>query len=879
VDLTSVQSILQVKNKQFSFFSLKKFDKLGFGHIETLPFSIKVLLESALRNYDQYKVTESDITAIAQWSPKELEKKEIVFMPGRVILQDFTGVPCMVDLAAMRDGMKALGGDYKKINPKVPCDLVIDHSVQTDYYGTKDAFAKNLKKEFQRNHERYQFLKWGQSAFKNFRVIPPATGIIHQVNLEYLAQGVLVKEKDDKRIVYPDSLVGTDSHTTMINALGIVGWGVGGIEAEAVMLGEPLNMLMPEVIGFRLKGKLSSGVMPTDLVLKIVQLLRKEGVVDKFIEYFGDGLQNLSLPSRAMIANMAPEYGATLGFFPVDEKTLDYYRLTGRSKDQVDLIEQYLKEQGMFYQSNAADNIRYTKILELDLSSVDACLAGPKRPQDRVSLSQVPGSFKRSFPGSEIKDKKGLTDGSVAIASITSCTNTSDPFVLMAAGILARNAVKKGLKVKSFVKTSLAPGSRVVMEYLKSAGLLPYLEKLGFHLVGYGCMTCIGNSGPLEKRIAASITKLKLTVASVLSGNRNFEGRISPLVKANYLASPPLVIAYALAGNMHIDLTCEPLGKDSRGQDVYLRDLWPSEKEIESLIKKYIKPAMFKKAYQDVLSGIGQWRNIPFKSSDLYAWKKESTYIHQPPFFIDMKQSLDPLSAIKGARALAVFGDSITTDHISPAGSIASSSPAGMYLQTLGIKEKDFNSYGSRRGNDEVMTRGTFANIRLKNLLVPGHEGSWTIHFLSGQEMDIYSAAIKYKKENVPLIIFAGKEYGTGSSRDWAAKGTALLGVRAVVAESFERIHRSNLVGMGILPFQFNAGESFSSLGLKGDECFDINDLDGTIKPRQRVKIVTASPEGQIKSFLVQLRLDTQVEIDYYRNGGILQNVLRGFLK
>jgi aconitate hydratase len=757
MDFKSTKSTFQIKNKKFSFFSLKKFANLGFKDIEILPFSIKVLLESALRNCDDYKVTQDAVKAIANWSAELGEKKEIVFMPGRVILQDFTGVPCMVDLAAMRDGMKALGGDDKKINPKIPCDLVIDHSVQTDFYGNKNAFAKNLKKEFQRNHERYAFLKWGQNAFKNFRVIPPAMGIIHQINLEYLAQGVLVSHQNGENVVYPDSLVGTDSHTTMINGLGIVGWGVGGIEAEAVMLGEPLNMLMPEVIGFRLKGKLPQGVTPTDLVLKIVQLLRREGVVDKFIEYFGDGVENLSLPSRAMIANMAPEYGATLGFFPADQKTLDYYRFTGRSKEQVDLLEYYLKEQGMFYSADAANKVRYTKTLDLDLNTVDPSLAGPKRPQDRVSLNLVPESFAKNFPDLASSDTNGLVNGSVVIASITSCTNTSDPFVLIAAGILAKNAVERGLKVKSFVKTSLAPGSRVVVEYLRKAGLLSYLEKLGFNLVGYGCMTCIGNSGPLDKKIADSIKRSQLTVASVLSGNRNFEGRINPLVKANYLASPPLVVAYALAGNIHIDLTHDPLGKDLKGQDVYLKDLWPSEKEIESLIKKCVKPLMFQQAYRHVLSGTTEWRKIKSKTSDLYAWKKKSTYIHQPPFFIHMKQKPDPVKEIEGARILAVLGDSITTDHISPAGAIAYNSPAGKYLQSFGIQEKDFNSYGSRRGNDEIMTRGTFANIRLKNLLVPGHDGSWTVHFPSQEQTDIFSAAMKYKQDTYSFNYFCWK--------------------------------------------------------------------------------------------------------------------------
>lgn len=878
MNLQAVRSTFKIKNQKLTYFSLRKLKSLGFKDVETLPFSIKVLLESALRNFDNYKITEKDIKAIANWAPNTIVRSEIAFKPSRVILQDFTGVPCVVDLAAMREAMKTLGGDYKKINPQVPCDLVIDHSVQTDFFGTKKAFAQNLKKEFQRNGERYQFLKWGQGALKNFRVIPPATGIIHQVNLEYLAQGVLKRIQGKDLVVFPDSLVGTDSHTTMINGLGIVGWGVGGIEAEAVMLGEPLNMLIPEVIGFRLTGKLPKGVTPTDLVLKIVEILRREGVVDKFIEYFGDGLEGLSLPSRAMIANMAPEYGATLGFFPTDKTTLDYYRFTGRAKDQVRLIEKYLKEQGMFYSKNSSA-ARYTKILELDLSSVDACLAGPRRPQERVSLSQAPESFKKNFPGAKNESVDQITNGSVAIASITSCTNTSDPFVLMAAGLLARNAVKKGLKVKSFVKTSFAPGSRVATEYLKAAKLLPYIEKLGFHLVGYGCLTCIGNSGPLEKTIAEQIKNKKLIVAGVLSGNRNFEGRVNPLVKANYLASPPLVVAYALCGNMMIDLTQQPLGQNKKGENVYLKDVWPTEKEISACIKKYIKPSMFAKAYRDVLSGTKEWRTVRAGSSDLYAWKKQSTYIQQPPFFSKMKSTVDDIREIKNARVLAIVGNSITTDHISPAGAIAPDSAAGRYLQALGVKEKDFNSYGSRRGNDRVMTRGTFANIRLKNFLVPGTEGPWTRHFPSGETMDIFSAAIKYKEEKVPLIVLAGREYGTGSSRDWAAKGTALLGIKAVIAESFERIHRSNLIGMGVLPLQFIPGGTYQSLGLKGDEIFDICDLNNDINPQQTIKVVARAQDGRATTFFVKMRLDTAVEIDYYRNGGILQTVVRTLAK
>lgn len=877
MDLQFVRSVLRVKNKEYTYFSLPKLERSGFADIATLPFSLKVLLESTLRNFDNYKITEKDVKAIAQWSAQGCERSEIAFKPGRVILQDFTGVPCVVDLAAMRDGMVRLGGDQARINPKVPCDLVIDHSVQTDHAAAKNAFSKNLGKEFQRNKERYQFLKWGQQAFKNFRVIPPSTGIIHQINLEYLAQGVLREVREGKTVVYPDSLIGTDSHTTMINGLGIVGWGVGGIEAEAVMLGEPLNMLMPEVIGFELKGRLAADATPTDLVLHLVQILRQEGVVDKFIEYFGSGLQSLSLPNRAMIANMAPEYGATLGFFPVDNETLNYYRLTGRSKDQVELIERYYRAQGMFYDQTSAAP-RYTKVLSFDLGRVRPCMAGPRRPQDKVLLPEVSRSFEKNFPQATPVSADSLDHGSVVIASITSCTNTSDPFVLFGAGLLARNAVKKGLKVKAFVKTSFAPGSRVATAYLKASKLLPYLEKLGFHVAGYGCMTCIGNSGPLDAKVANAIKERSLSVASVLSGNRNFEGRVNPLVKANYLASPALVVAYALAGNIRLDLTCQPLGKDRSGHDIFLKDIWPSTIEIEKFIKKYVKPALFKSAYKDVFSGTPEWRRIKARNTDRFTWNEKSTYIQNPPFFCQMTKVLDATRDIANARALAVLGDSITTDHISPAGNIALKSPAGQYLLSLGVAEKDFNSYGARRGNDRVMTRGTFANIRLKNLLVPGAEGSVTVHFPDKAQVDIFSAATRYAQENIPLIVIAGKEYGTGSSRDWAAKGTALLGVKAVIAESFERIHRSNLAGMGVLPLQFLPGENRQVLGLSGDEIFEIEGLSSHIQPRRQIRIIAKNSEGQKREFFVMLRLDTQVEVDYYRNGGILQTVLRGLL-
>ncbi|MDP8265363.1 MAG: aconitate hydratase AcnA [Candidatus Aceula meridiana] len=870
--LQKIKSSLKTSFGSFTYFSLPKLNKFRLN-VEHLPFSIKVILESALRNCDEHKITSKDIETIAKWSPKSSSPKEIAFKPGRVILQDFTGVPCVVDLAAMRDAVKTLGGDYKKINPQVPCDLIIDHSVQVDFSGKKDAYQKNLTKEFQRNRERYEFLKWGQKAFKNFRVIPPATGIIHQINLEYLAQGVLVQKQGKKRIVYPDSLIGTDSHTTMINGLGVVGWGVGGIEAEAVMLGEPLNMLLPEVIGFHLKGQLREGVMPTDLVLTIVEMLRKEGVVGKFVEYFGEGLEFLTLENRAMIANMSPEYGATLGFFPVDDRTLDYYRTTGRKKSQIDLIKKYYKAQGMFYEKGMKP-AKYTKILELDLGKIRISLAGPKRPQDRIDLGEMKSAFEKTFSKPKASLEK-LTNGSVVIASITSCTNTSDPQVLIGAALLAKNAIERGLNVKNFVKTSLSPGSRVVTKYLKKLNLMKYFEQLGFHVAGYGCMTCIGNSGPLSKKITDAITKEKLTVTSVSSGNRNFEGRISPWVKANYLGSPLLVVAYALAGNVTIDLAKDPLGKDKRGEDVYLSDIWPTHREIQQLIKKSVTASMFQKTYKKALRGTSEWGKIKCTKGDLFKWKNKSTYIQNPPFFAGMKKAVKKNNPIVGARVLAVLGDSITTDHISPAGAISKNSPAGRYLQSLGVKEAAFNSYGSRRGNDRVMTRGTFANIRLKNQLIPGVEGSATIHFPSKKKTDIYNASHLYKKAQTPLIILAGKEYGTGSSRDWAAKGTALLNVKAVIAQSYERIHRSNLVGMGVLPLEFMHGASHQSLGLKGDEIFDILGLDGPIKPQQIICVLATSKSGKKKEFKVKLRLDTQMDIDYYQNGGILHAVIR----
>lgn len=883
---------LKTKTLKYEIYSIEKLSQQGFGQIEKLPLSIKILLESAIRNYDDYQITLDDINNIAGWSPKAKKPKEIAFKPGRVVLQDFTGVPCVVDLAAMRSGLKRLGGDYKKINPQVPCDLVIDHSVQVDAFGSKSAMGKNVALEFKRNKERYEFLKWGQDAFKNFRVVPPATGIVHQVNLEYLAKGVLKKKMGSKLTAYPDSLVGTDSHTTMINGLGIVGWGVGGIEAEAVMLGEPIYMLLPEVIGFNIKGKLKEGITATDLVLTVTEILRKKGVVGKFVEFFGEGLKNLSLPDRATISNMAPEYGATIGLFPIDNETLSYYRLTGRKKEEVDLVERYMKEQGMFYDYKTKPS-QFTECLELDLSVVEPSLAGPKRPQDRVAMNKMKDEFvkvletpvkERGFGlshdelsnSSTVKDGKDfkIKHGSVVIAAITSCTNTSNPSVLVAAGLVAKKAAGFGLMPKSYVKTSFAPGSQVVEEYMKQSGLLEFLEQLKFNIVGYGCTTCIGNSGPLPEEVSAAIKEGNLISASVLSGNRNFEGRINPHVKANYLASPPLVVAYALAGRVDINLEKEPIGQDKKGQDVFLKDIWPTTKEVSDIVAKTVTASSFRKRYKNVSGGSLNWNKIRQEKSDLFAWKKKSTYVQEPPFFIDMPKNAGIIEQISGARVLVKVGDSITTDHISPAGSIAVDSPAGQYLLEQGVKQSDFNSYGSRRGNDRVMTRGTFANVRLRNQLAPGTEGSWTMCFTNNKKLSIYDASLEYKKQNTPLIVLAGKEYGTGSSRDWAAKGTALLGVKIVIAQSYERIHRSNLAGMGIIPLEFKDGVSADSLGLNGEEVFDFEDINDAIKPRQDVTVVARSKDG-LKRFKAALRLDTPVEIDYVRNGGILQTVLR----
>jgi aconitate hydratase len=842
-------------------------------------------------------VTEEDVKNLAAWSAAAPKDVELPYMPARVILQDFTGVPAVVDLASMRGAVKRLGGDPRRINPLVPVDLVVDHSVQVDVYASSDALRKNAEIEFGRNRERYEFLRWGQKAFGNFRVVPPATGIVHQVNLEFLAQVVMKRADEGGHTVFPDTLVGTDSHTTMINGLGVLGWGVGGIEAEAVMLGQPLYMVTPQVVGFKLTGGLRDGVTATDLVLTVTQMLRKKGVVEKFVEFYGPGLGQMTLADRATMANMAPEYGATCGFFPVDGETLQYLRRTGRDTGLVELVERYCKEQGLF-RTDASPDPTFTDSLSLDLATVEPSLAGPKRPQDRVALSRMKEAFRQALVA-PVKDRgfglaaedlprtasvqmRGETaqigHGSVVIAAITSCTNTSNPSVMLGAGLLARKAVARGVKVKPYVKTSLAPGSKVVTEYLQKSGLMPDLEALGFHLVGYGCTTCIGNSGPLPEPVHAAINEGKLVAAAVLSGNRNFEGRINPDVKANYLASPPLVVAYALAGTTDVDLATEPLGTDGQGRPVRLSEIWPTQQEIAAL-EAMIGAEMFAKTYANVFDGNETWNAIKGVEGDLFAFRDESTYIQAPPFFQGLTLQVPPITDIRGARILVLLGDSVTTDHISPAGDIAENSPAGRYLKSKDVAKKDFNSYGSRRGNDRVMVRGTFANIRLKNLMVPGVEGGVTIHVPSGERMDIYDAAERYRAEGTPLVVIAGKEYGSGSSRDWAAKGTLLLGVRAVIAESYERIHRSNLVGMGVLPLQFRTGQNAETLGLTGHEELEVAGLSGEIRPRQDLTVEVRRPGGAASAFTVTARLDTPVEINYYRNGGILHTVLRKMLK
>jgi aconitate hydratase len=880
-----------------TIFRLERLEREGIARVSRLPFSIRILLESVLRHCDGKLVKEEDVRSLAAWSPSNPGSREIPFKPARVVLQDFTGVPAIVDLAAMRSALHRLGGDPSRVNPLVPVDLVIDHSVQVDVFGTPMALQLNAEIEFQRNRERYEFLRWGQKAFKNFRVVPPATGIVHQVNLEFLAKVVMAKQVDGEWQVFPDTLVGTDSHTTMINGLGVLGWGVGGIEAEAAMLGQPYYMLPPPVVGVKLHGRLREGVNATDLVLAVTEMLRKRGVVEKFVEFYGPGLSQISLPDRATLGNMAPEYGATMGFFPVDEETLRYLRMTGRTPEEVERVERYTKEQGLFRTDSTPDP-EFSESLDLDLGTVEANLAGPKRPQDRVPLTAMKESFRRSLTAPVKERGYGLSSeelsrlariafngttvdlkhGAVVIAAITSCTNTSNPSVMLGAGLLAKKAVERGLRVPPYVKTSLAPGSKVVTQYLDEAGLLSALGQLGFHLVGYGCTTCIGNSGPLPEAVARAITENQLVAVAVLSGNRNFEGRIHPLVKANYLASPPLVVAYALAGTVDTDLTREPLGQDSGGRPVYLRDIWPSQEEVTEVMQRTLKPEMFASVYRNVWDGNAAWNAIPVSGGDLYEWRPDSTYIQEPPFFEDFSPGERGIKPIRGARVLALLGDSVTTDHISPAGDIPVDSPAGRYLLEHGVQKKDFNSYGSRRGNDRVMVRGTFANIRLKNLLVPGTEGGFTVHFPDGERMTIYDAAMRYKSEGVPLIVIAGKEYGAGSSRDWAAKGTLLLGVRAVLAESYERIHRSNLVGMGVLPLQFKDGESASLLGLSGQELFDITGFEADVRPRQLVSVVARRPDGTSTTFQAIARLDSPIEIEYYRSGGILQYVLKSLM-
>ncbi len=915
-DSHHTRSVLEVGGTKFL---IHRLDVLG-ARAARLPFSLKVLLENLLRGEDGRRVTREHIEALLAWEPTRPSEREIPFMPARVLLQDFTGVPAVVDLAAMRDAMRAMGGAPARINPLQPADLVIDHSVQVDVFGTPDALRRNTEIEFERNRERYAFLRWGQQAFGNFRVVPPDTGIVHQVNLEYLAPVVFHRPENGLQIAYPDTVLGTDSHTTMINGLGVVGWGVGGIEAEAAMLGQPTVMLIPEVVGFRLAGKLAPGATATDVVLTVTEMLRKKGVVGKFVEFYGPGVASLALADRATIANMAPEYGATIGFFPIDQETLAYLRLSGRDPALIALVEAYARAQGLFRTAETPDPV-FSDRLELDLGTVEPSLAGPRRPQDRVPLRGARGAWRKALAEFLKKEVDGLDrteverwlaeggqpiattppapktlgdlaktlpiemggergqlgHGAVVIAAITSCTNTSNPSVMLAAGLLARKAVARGLRVRPWVKTSLAPGSKVVTRYLADAKLMADLERLGFNLVGYGCTTCIGNSGPLPDPVAEAVTRGELVAAAVLSGNRNFEGRINPLVRANYLASPPLVVAYALAGTIDYDAEHDPLGRDLQGKPVFLRDVWPTPEEIRAALGA-VESRLFREEYAKVTEGDEHWRAMPVPAGELYAWDPASTYIKSPPFFIGMRREPTPLVDVRGARVLALLGDSVTTDHISPAGSIPKDSPAGRYLIGLGVQPKDFNSYGARRGNHEVMLRGTFANIRLRNQLVPGVEGGWTIHLPDGERMAIYDAAMRYRDEGVPLVVIAGKEYGTGSSRDWAAKGTMLLDVRAVVAESYERIHRSNLVGMGVLPLQFLPGETAASLGLTGRETFDVEGIAAGLAPGKRITVRARGEDGKVRTFQVVARVDTPDDVEYYRHGGLLPYVLRGML-
>jgi aconitate hydratase len=889
-DSFKARTTLKVGAQQYEILSLESLKSLN---VDRLPFSLKILLENLLRFEDGINVTKGDIEALLKWDPKSLPNHEIAFTPARVIMQDFTGVPCIVDLAAMREAIVRLGGDPQRVNPLAPAELVIDHSVQVDEYGAADSLRHNNEIEFNRNGERYMFLRWGQTAFSNFKVVPPNTGIVHQVNIEHLARVIFSADAGGRKLAYPDTLVGTDSHTTMVNGLGVLGWGVGGIEAEAAMLGQPVTMLIPQVIGFKLTGSLPAGTTATDLVLTVTEILRKVGVVDKFVEFFGDGLKGLPLADRATIANMSPEFGSTCAIFPIDEETIRYLALTGRTPDQIALVEAYAKAQGL-WRVNGAPAADYTQVVELDLSTVEPSLAGPKRPQDRVPLRSAKTAYQASVK--KMSDERAqknpqasgiasatvggatfeIKDGAVLIAAITSCTNTSNPAVLVAAGLLARNAGARGLKSKPWVKTSLAPGSRVVTDYLSKAGLLKDLESLGFYTVGYGCTTCIGNSGPLKPEISEAVRVADVVACSVLSGNRNFEGRVHPEIKMNFLASPPLVVAYALAGSLDVDITREPLGQGSDGKPVYLKDIWPSAADVAAAVAASVDSEMFSKGYANVFSGDANWSSIKTPAGKIYSWDGKSTYVKNPPYFDGMTMTPAPVTDIKGARALAVLGDSVTTDHISPAGNISKSSPAAKYLLSQGVQAVDFNSYGARRGNHEVMMRGTFANIRLRNLLLPGTEGGVTLHIPSGEQMSIFDAAMKYKAQGIPLVILAGKEYGTGSSRDWAAKGTMLLGAKAVIAESFERIHRSNLIGMGVLPLQFKDGQNTQSLGLTGKETFEIAGLNrGAAK---FVKVLAKSDDGTrtlATEFEVRLRIDTPKELDYYQHGGILQYVLR----
>ncbi|MBE3072000.1 MAG: aconitate hydratase AcnA [Acidobacteria bacterium] len=890
-----VRTPVRLAGNTVDIFSLPALEQAGFPRVPRLPYSLKVLLENLLRHEDGAAVSAGDIKTLANWNPAAGGQKEIAFTPARVLLQDLTGVPAVVDLAAMRDGIARLGGDPARVNPLQPVELVIDHSVQVDHFGHPDAARLNAQLEFGRNRERYQFLRWGQQAFKNFKAVPPDTGIVHQVNLEYLARVVFLEKRRGRSLAFPDTLVGTDSHTTMVNGLGVVGWGVGGIEAEAAMLGQPISMLIPDVIGFRLKGRMPEGVTATDVVLTITERLRREGVVGAFVEFCGSGLRHLTLADRATLSNMCPEYGATIAIFPIDEMTIDYLRLTGRDPKHVALVEEYAKAQGLFATA-ASPDAEYARSIELDLAAVEPCLAGPRRPHDRVPLKQSRQAFEQALPSLLVSQKPvpgspgsmaadtacgvpGVDHGAVVIASITSCTNTSNPSVMIGAGLLARKAVERGLRAKPWVKTSLAPGSQVVTDYLDRAGLTPYLDQLGFNLVGYGCATCIGNSGPLPDGVTSAVKARGLVVASVISGNRNFEGRIQPLVRANYLASPPLVVAFALAGTVMIDLTSEPIGRDAAGRDVFLGEIWPTEQEIQEAMSRAVRTEAFREVYGRVFDGDEQWRSLPVPEGERYQWDPESTYIRHPPFFEHVTLAPAPVNDIIGARVLAVLGDSVTTDHVSPAGSIPTDSPAGKYLIAKGVAPRDFNSYGARRGNHEVMVRGTFANIRLRNQLVPGVEGGWTIHLPDGEQMSIFDAATRYRDEGVPLIVLAGKEYGSGSSRDWAAKGTVLLGVRAVLAESFERIHRSNLVNMGVLPLQFKPGQSAASLQLTGRSRYSITGISRGLRPGGDVTVRARGDDGSESEFWVTARIDTPEELVAFNHGGILPYVLRQLVR